>query len=234
MIHTSDSLSFLLNILWGVYKTESNQRLFHCGMLSNNNIIDDEKPNPRPKKYFDANGKSLGTCHCLRSEWNGSSMYASWNDSNNNREMKPLDRPGLFGIEQPLVAYSLHKQKRWKLFDDFRPILADSSDSSSDDESKAKLDSSQDKQESYHVKVINRPSDRIRKPSNKPLSFTVIPQTTKSKRSSEEDYAIIQDTDLQTETIEPNITYTADISSRRKQIPSVRRNHETKGKYRTT
>jgi hypothetical protein len=203
-------------------------------MLSNNNIIDDEKPNPRPKKYSDANGKSLGTCYCLRSEWNGSSIYASWNDPNNNRNRKSLDRPGLFGIEQPLVAYSLHKQKRWKLFDDFRQILADLSDSSSDDELKAKLDPSQDKQDTYHVKIINRQSDRLRKPSNKPLSFTVIPKTTKSERSSDEDYAVIQDTNLQTGTIEPNITYTADISSRRKQIRSVRTNHKTKGNYRRT
>ena len=203
-------------------------------LSSNNNIIDDEKPNPRPKKYSDANGKSLGTCYCLRSEWNGSSIYASWNDPNNNCKRKSLDRPGLFGIEQPLVAYSLHKQKRWELFDDFQQILADLSDSSSADELKAKLDSSQDKQETYHVKIIHRQSDRLRKRSNKPLSFTVIPKTTKSERSSEEDYAIIQQTDLQTETIEPNITYTADISSRRKQIRSVRTNHKTKGKYRRT
>jgi hypothetical protein len=72
--------------------------------------IDDEKPNFRPKKFVDANGKSLGTCYCFTKSWCGSSIYATSNNYTKNRNRVVFDKPGLFEVKQSLVEYSLHKK----------------------------------------------------------------------------------------------------------------------------
>ena len=193
-------------------------------MASNN--IDDEKPNLRPTKFVDANGKSLGTCYCLNQSWGGASIQAAWNKPINRRRSLLFDKPGLFGIKQPFVAYSLHKQKRWELLDDIQHCIAYSSDSSSDDElvieSQSNRRGKRDHSiptlphDAYHIEVERFSSERFRKEPQRPLALRLNADTNKLQRQNDNSRA------------DSDITYHVHISSRRKPIPSVRTNHRAR------
>jgi hypothetical protein len=73
-------------------------------MASNN--IDDEKPNLRPTKRVTATGKSIFLHHNPNQRSNKSYVHVTLENST-------------FDNQQPHVEYSLNKQQRWKIVNDF-------------------------------------------------------------------------------------------------------------------
>jgi len=104
-------------------------------MASNDN--NDEKPNLRPTKRINAGGKSIFLHHNPNQPSSKSYIHATWTNTN--------DKQDPFGIEQPNVEYSLNKQQRWEVLNDFRRHIANQSSSSSDDERDVQSDSEQSK-----------------------------------------------------------------------------------------
>jgi hypothetical protein len=118
-------------------------------MASNDN--NDEKPNLRPTKRVDAGGKSIFLHHNPNQPSNKSYIHAVWNNPNEKQDP--------FGIEQPHVEYSLNKQQRWEVLNDFRRRIADQSSSSSDDELDVQSDSEQKKTNLQKKKKSRRRRD---------------------------------------------------------------------------
>ena len=164
-------------------------------MVSND--FNDEKPNLRSTNRFDINGKTLHMYYFARKSWHNSYICASVNTPTYKNYLKMLDKPGLLGIEQTDVYYSLSKKKRWKLLDDIQESHFERQNSSTSTLS----------QETYHIKIDSYLSERFRKRRNKPLSIKFTGKTSKSKEHTENPDDII---------------YFLDISTRKKQIPSVR------------
>jgi hypothetical protein len=106
-------------------------------MASNDDT--DEKPNLRPTKYVAAGGKTIFLHHNPNQPSNKSYIHATWRNVDENASNKADP----FGIEQPSVQYSLNKQQRWEVLDDFRRRLANRGSSSSDDELDVQSDSEQ-------------------------------------------------------------------------------------------
>ena len=173
-------------------------------------LSDDEKPNLRPKKYFDAHGKSLGICYCLITSWGGSSVRAILKGNKRYAMYNPfLSEPGLFGIEAPNVDYSLHKQKRWELFND---IVQQKSHSTS-----AVIS-----QNEYHIEIKSYLGELFRRRAMPPLSMKLLTETRYSDEHIENCYTCISQTEIADDN---DIMYSFDVATRRKVVPSIRTNH---------
>ncbi|CAF1573609.1 unnamed protein product, partial [Adineta steineri] len=124
-------------------------------MASNEN--NDEKPNLRPTKRIAASGKSIFLHHTPEHPSNKSYIQAVWNNKNEKTHENLTDKPDpFFGIEQPRVEYSLNKQQRWNILNDFRRHLTNNqSDSSSDDELDVQSDSEQQQKNRLKTKKKN-------------------------------------------------------------------------------
>jgi hypothetical protein len=208
---------------------------------------DDEKPNLRPNKRITANGKSLFLHHNPNQPSNKSYIHATWNKTHENC----LDKQDPFGIEQPHVEYSLNKQQRWEILNDFRRDIVNQSSSSSDNDLNIQSDSSQSVQKKktsrqrnadlhqrkyrlyeYHNTeekgncigiTSNTGQQRVQVP-RKTYMKGLINKTTKSERQNEDDVDQTRETDA-------DVTYFAVVPSpREKQLANVRKQHVTKGK----
>lgn len=207
-------------------------------MASSN--IDDEKPNLRPTRYVDADGKSL----TQRDRWvqplGEALIYARWNDVSNNTKNASFDRPGLYGIEEPFVPRSLNKQQRWKLFDDARRDLADSS--SSEDESPSSTRGKQDRNNQpmkgdarsptrelsrNHVEIFSPGSERYTRMRRTPTTRRHVDAAITSERGD----AQVQTANQGADRAASDITYVAMLSSRKKAYGFIRRQSGKKCKY---
>lgn len=93
--------------------------------------MDEEKPNLRPTKRASAHGKSLYLHYNPNRLDNQSSIYAIGTDAEPQPSASAFDEHDPFCIQQPKLHYSLNKQQRWELLDDFRDYLNRRSSSSS-------------------------------------------------------------------------------------------------------
>ena len=118
-------------------------------MASNDN--NDEKPNLRPTKRVAAGGKSIFLHHNPNQPSNKSYIHAIWNNPNEKQDP--------FGIEQPNIEYSLNKQQRWEVLNDFRRRITNQSSSSSDDEFDVQSDSEQQETKLQKKKKSRRRRD---------------------------------------------------------------------------
>jgi hypothetical protein len=127
------------------------------------NYINDEKPNLRPTKRIAASGKSLYLHHNPNQLSNKSYIHATWNDTNEEKSEFPSDKKDPFGIQQPNVAYSLNKQQRWEILNDFRQHIANESSLSSDNDRHTQSDSEQPrKKQKFHGKNFNKHQTKYR------------------------------------------------------------------------
>ena len=213
-------------------------------MASSN--MDDEKPNLRPTRYVDANGKSLTQRDYWVQPLGESLIYARWNDVSNNTKNASFDRPGIYGIDEPFVPRSLNKQQRWKLFDDARRDLADASDSSSSSSEDELPSSARGKQKSNnrpvkgdarspsrelssnHVEIFSPGSERYTRMRRTPVTRRHVDVTITSDGGDIQVQAANQGADRAAS----DITYVAMLSSRKKPYGFIRRQAGKKCKYR--
>ena len=201
-------------------------------MASNN--IPEEKPNSRPRKHLDANGKSLSHNQHWKQREGGSLIYARWNNPVHNTRRTSFDQPGLFGLEQPYVPVSLNKQQRWKLFDDIRQKLANSSDSSSEEElspspTKERRKNRSDKPVSrspqeppaISMEIISPAGELYTRVRREPLPRRLRNETTHSDRTSGN----------RAPPVPIGVTYVAVTTSRKKSTTTVRTKCGKKSKH---
>ena len=111
------------------------------------NDTNDEKPNLRPTKRVTAGGKSIFLHHNPNQPSNKSYIHATWKDADDKKNATSSNTQDPFGIERPHVEYSLNKQQRWEVLNDFRRHMTNqSSTSSSGDELDVQSDSQQQQQ----------------------------------------------------------------------------------------
>jgi len=123
-------------------------------MASNDNY--EEKPNLRPTKRQTAGGKTIFLHHNPNQPSTKSYIHATLknpNDENSSLKQNP------FGIEQPHIEYSLNKQQRWEILNDFRRHITNQSSSSSDDELGTQSDTEQQQQQKKKKKLRHRRRD---------------------------------------------------------------------------
>lgn len=96
----------------------------------------DEKPNLRPTKRLAAGGKTIFLHHNPNHPSTKSYIQATFRKTDGNSS----EQPNPFGIEQSGVEYSLNKQQRWEVLNDYRQRLTNAI-SSSDDELDIQSDS---------------------------------------------------------------------------------------------
>ena len=96
------------------------------------NGIENEKSNLRPNKYNAAHGKSLFLHYNPNQPSTKSYIYAIWEDTGEQHNKLFYDKPDLFGIQHAGVKYSLNRQQRWEVLNDFRQQITNQSDSSSE------------------------------------------------------------------------------------------------------
>ena len=188
-------------------------------------LSDDEKPNLRPKKYFDAHGKSLGICYCLITSWGGSSVRAILKGNKRYTMYNPfLSEPGLFGIEAPNVDYSLHKQKRWELFNEIVQQNIDDRLSIQPEFQRQKSHSTSAviSQNEYHIEIKSYLGELFRRRAMPPLSMKLLTETRYSDEHIENCYTCISQTEIADDN---DIMYSFDVATRRKVVPSIRTNH---------
>ena len=154
-------------------------------MASNN--IDDEKPNLRPTKRVTATGKSIFLHHNPNQRSNKSYVHVTLENST-------------FDNQQPHVEYSLNKQQRWKIVNDFD----DQSSLSSEDDFNTQSDSEQGRKKKISKRINSRTT----------------------KQNHKNDDADNEDDDDKTRGITTYVTTVP--SSRKKQLSSIRKTHGAK------
>jgi len=209
-------------------------------MASNDNY--EEKPNLRPTKRQTAGGKTIFLHHNPNHPSNKSYIHAIWNENSSSK-------PDPFGIEQPHVEYSLNKQQRWEVLNNFRQHITNQSSSSSDDELDIQSDSEQQQKKKkirrrkrdlntnhtkyrlYEFHNVNQQADCVGITSNTGQKRIQIPKKTymqgPSHRSHEEnqvDNAGNRGNDT------ANVSYYAVVPPpKEKQLSNIRKQHGAKG-----
>lgn len=199
-------------------------------MASNDSF--EEKPNLRPTKRQSAGGKTIFLHHNPNQPSNKSYITAEWND------LPSQEDP--FGIEKPYVKYSLNKQQRWEVLDDFRKHIANQSSSSDDeDELGTQSDSEQKRKKKVHHQqkyrlqefhdinhqqrcvgiTTNTGQQRTRKPRKTYMQSTVNKHQNENQPNNNE-------------TGSPDVTYYAVVPPpKEKQLTNIRKQHGSKGIY---
>lgn len=137
------------------------------------NSIDDEKPNLRPTKYNAANGKTLFLHHNPNQPSNNAYIHATWENVDQQQEQSVHNNQDPFGIQQPHVPYSLNKQHRWEILNDFHKRTTNLSTSSSEDE----LDTQSDPEQSQKRRNIRKTNTNSRQIKYRLYEFHNINQT---------------------------------------------------------
>jgi hypothetical protein len=222
-------------------------------MASNDN--NDEKPNLRPTKRLTAGSKSVFLHYNPNQPSNKSYIHATWR----NTDEDSSNKQDPFGIEQPHVEYSLNKQQRWEVLNDFRRRMTNQSSSSSDDELDVQSDSeqqqktrlkkkkkvprrdlnySQTKYRLYEFHNTEQQANCISITSNTGQQRIQVPKKTymqgplSTRRSGhrEENEANIQDDDDRQRRAAADVTYYAVVPPPRdNQLANIRKQHSTKG-----
>ncbi|CAF0935271.1 unnamed protein product [Adineta steineri] len=183
------------------------------------NYTDDEKPNLRPIRRSNANGKSLYLHYNPNQLSNKSYIQATWNNT--------IEKQDPFGIEQPNVTYSLNKNQRWQLLNDIRQYITNQS-SSSDDELNTQSDSEQKrKTKKSQQKTFNQHQVKYRlyEYHNTPHNNNNVRITTNSRKRENND-ADVEDN---------NVTYVTVVPpSQEKCLPNIRKKYGSKSKKTTS
>jgi hypothetical protein len=222
-------------------------------MASNDN--NDEKPNLRPTKRLTAGSKSVFLHYNPNQPSNKSYIHAIWE----NTDEDSSNKQDPFGIEQPHVEYSLNKQQRWEVLNDFRRRMTNQSSSSSDDELDVQSDSEQ--QQKSHLKKKKKVSRRdlnyhqtkyrlyefhnteqqancVSITSNTGQQRIQVPKktymqgplNTRKSGRREENVANIEDDDDRQRRAAADVTYYAVVPPpRENQLANIRKQHGTKG-----
>jgi hypothetical protein len=182
------------------------------------NYSNDEKPNLRPTKHVTANGKSLFLHHNPNHPSNKSYIHAT---------QKNTDEKDQFGIEEPHIEYSLNKQKRWKILNNFHH---DITDSSSDNDFDTQSDSEQrTKYRLYQFHNIKRKDNCVGITSNIGQQRLRTPRKTymhgsiNTIKKSEQNHDGEDNADV--------IYFAVVPPPREKNLVNIRKHHETKSNF---
>jgi hypothetical protein len=211
-------------------------------MASNDNY--EEKPNLRPTKRQTAGGKTIFLHHNPNHPSNKSYIHAVWSENSSSKQDP-------FGIEQPHVEYSLNKQQRWDVLNNFRQHITNQSNSSSDDELDTKSDSEQQQQQKkkkirhrkrdlntnqtkyrlYEFHNVHKQVDCVSIISNTGQKRIQTPKKTymrgPSHRPHEENHV---DNDGSRRNDTADVSYYAVVPPpKEKQLSNIRKQHSTKG-----
>jgi hypothetical protein len=214
-------------------------------MASNDNY--EEKPNLRPTKRQTAGGKTIFLHHNPNQPSNKSYIHAIWNNTNDENSLSKQDP---FGIEQPHVEYSLNKQQRWEVLNNFRQHITNQSSSSSDDEFGTQSDSEQQQQKKkkkirhrrrdlnthqtkyrlFEFHNTDQQADCVSITSNTGQQRMQMPKKTYMQGPSNRQGENQVDNDDRRKRDAANVTYYAVVPPpKEKQLSNIRKQHTAKG-----